>query len=172
MAAKYFDIMRYLLELVLRLGVYVAVGIGDSEQMKIFLAIGSLEFAVFATVVAKRGQFGYAGFLTFQFEMVAVALQYEVASNGKQCRKSEVLANMLAYVADAFVDGEVLHYVALLVAVGETELALAFDFHLLYVYVAHFGILVQWRRQSNLYKGVGFEAFANQADKFVHEALY
>lgn len=44
--------MRYLLELVLRLGVYVAVGIGYSEQMKVFLAVGCLKFAVFATVVA------------------------------------------------------------------------------------------------------------------------
>lgn len=104
--------------------------------------------------------------------MVAVALQYEVASNCKQGRKTEILANVLAYVADAFVDGKVLYYVAFLVTVGETELALAFDFHLFNVYVAHIGVLVQWRRQSNLDKGVGFEAFANQANKFVHEALY
>ena len=37
--AKYFDVVCNLLELVLRLGIYFAVGIGNSEQMEIFLAI-------------------------------------------------------------------------------------------------------------------------------------
>ena len=39
MTAKYFDVVSNLLELVLRLGIYFAVGIGNSEQMEIFLAI-------------------------------------------------------------------------------------------------------------------------------------
>ncbi len=50
--AKDFYVMCDLLELVLRLGVYVAVGIGNSEQVKVFFAVGSLKFAVFTAVMA------------------------------------------------------------------------------------------------------------------------
>ena len=50
--AKNFDVVCDLLELVLRLGVYVAIGIGNSEQVKVFFAVGSLKFAVFTAVVA------------------------------------------------------------------------------------------------------------------------
>lgn len=50
--AKNFDVVCDLLELVLRLGIYVAVGIGNSEQVKVFFAVGSLKFAVFTAVVA------------------------------------------------------------------------------------------------------------------------
>ena len=100
--------------------------------------------------------------------MAAIVLQNEVANNSEQSCKSKFVGNMLAYVFNALINGIILHYVALLVAVGETELALAFDFHLLNIDIAHLGILPNWRRQGNLYEGVGFNAFANQTDKFFH----
>ena len=52
MTAKYFDVVCDLFELVLRLGIYIAVGIGNSKQVKVFFAVGSLKFAVFTAVVA------------------------------------------------------------------------------------------------------------------------
>ena len=168
MTAKYFDVVSNLLELVLRLGIYIAVGIGNSEQMEIFLAIGSLKFAVFVAVVAKRRQFCYAGILLLDFEMAAIVLQNEVACNSEQSCKSKFVGNMLAYVFNALINGIILHYVALLVAVGETELALALDFHLFHIDIMHLGILLHWRRQGNLDEGIRFKAFANKADKFFH----
>ncbi len=78
---------------------------------------------------------------------------------------------MFAQVGKSLVNSIILNHVALLVTVGETKFAFAFDFHLFDVDVAYFGILVHWRRQGYLDEGVGFEAFGNLVDEFVHSSF-
>ena len=78
---------------------------------------------------------------------------------------------MFAQVGKSLVNSIILHNVALLVTVGETKFAFAFDFHLFSIYVAYFGILVHWRRQGYLNESVCFEAFGNLVDEFVHSSF-